>query len=363
MHLKLIPLSVLPPSPMSRKAFPILLVCPVVILFSLVLLPAAGSLAAAPPFADIPPERPYAEAILYLASGGVLRGYADGTFRPNQKVTRAEAVKIVVAPLDASGSIAPATATVFSDIPDGVWYLPYAEAARSRLGIIDGPPKTSEFHGDRPVTKAEFLKILLLADRVDVAGTSADISVPLSTDVRSPDDWFYPVLRTALALSVTMVDEHGQLSPGRELTRAEVALFVYRFRMYRQGRRLQSLLSEAENENINTVRMLTAGELGDAEEASARALLAARGAAASRPDFAVVQSALKVAEGFRSLVQASRAQAAGRWQDVVTFAGEAWRSAAKAGELKPALGALTDRMQRMAKVMADQARRVMSGSP
>lgn len=42
------------------------------------------------PFADVPPEHPYADEIEAVASAGLVRGYADGTFRPGQPVTRGE---------------------------------------------------------------------------------------------------------------------------------------------------------------------------------------------------------------------------------------------------------------------------------
>src|SRR3989344_8997908 len=49
-------------------------------------------------FLDVSPLHPAYPAVEYLKSTGVLQGYADGTFRPDAKVNRAEATKIIVAP-------------------------------------------------------------------------------------------------------------------------------------------------------------------------------------------------------------------------------------------------------------------------
>ena len=49
-------------------------------------------------FSDIR-GNPYDERIEFLSDIGVLNGYADGSFKPNQVVNRAELLKIVYAAL------------------------------------------------------------------------------------------------------------------------------------------------------------------------------------------------------------------------------------------------------------------------
>jgi hypothetical protein len=44
--------------------------------------------AGAPPFSDVPPSSPFADAIAWAAESGVTEGYADGTFRPTQPISR-----------------------------------------------------------------------------------------------------------------------------------------------------------------------------------------------------------------------------------------------------------------------------------
>ena len=41
-------------------------------------------------FSDVPKDYPYAEAIDWAYSTGLIKGYEDGTFKPNQVITRQE---------------------------------------------------------------------------------------------------------------------------------------------------------------------------------------------------------------------------------------------------------------------------------
>ncbi|MBI3331957.1 S-layer homology domain-containing protein [Candidatus Peregrinibacteria bacterium] len=326
-------------------------------LSGLLLLSAAAPAFAqpAPSFSDLPSGHAAFEAVEYLKTQGVISGYADGTFKPNAKVNRAEAVKILIAPLVNAQQLGQLAHTPYEDVAADAWYRPYVEAARQSFGIIDGPPQTTVFHGERPVLKVEFIKMLLLANKADV-GAYGEIKLPLSVDVTNTEEWFYPYIRYAVSSSITMISADGTLSPGRELTRSDVALFLHRFLMYREGRRTQALLSEAETEIHNILDSLEKNDITQAEQASARALIAARGAHASKPTEAVTQGAVKTTEAFRALVRAYRAGVSGDLDTVIALASEAWNLAAKAKELDPTLASISDQVQQTAKNMADSAR-------
>ncbi len=66
-------------------------------------------------FSDVPSEHPYSAAINYAVSAGVVNGYEDGTFKPENNITRAEVVTMVNRFL---GRVPTGTegATSFSDI-------------------------------------------------------------------------------------------------------------------------------------------------------------------------------------------------------------------------------------------------------
>ena len=313
-------------------------------------------------FKDVPSNHPASAAIEYLKGQGVISGYADGTFKPDAKVNRAEAVKIIVAPYVSQEILATATASVYADVPAGSWFLPYVEAGRQVLGIIDGPPAKTSFLPTSNVKKAEFIKMLLVANKVDPASTLSEIRGGLATDVANPDEWFYPHMRFAVASSMTMVAEDGTLSPGQELTRAQVALLLYRLEMFKQGRRTQALLTEAETEIINVLALFENKDIVNAEYAATRSTVAARGALISAPNEAIVKGAVKISEGFQSLVGAYKAGLQGDLDATITLSGAAWNSAAKAMEFSPGLSPVATQMQTIAKGLADEARALKAGT-
>jgi polyhydroxybutyrate depolymerase len=101
--------------------------------FVLELLPTVS--AAPAPFADMEGRWfRYQEAVEYLKGKEVLSGYPDGTFRPNDTINRAELLKIV---FKGKSDTTPGQRRCFSDINPDEWYAPYVCAAKNR-GIVKG---------------------------------------------------------------------------------------------------------------------------------------------------------------------------------------------------------------------------------
>ncbi len=46
-------------------------------------------------FTDVPPDNTFYTHVRCLACRGIISGYADGTFRPNNPVTRGQLAKMV----------------------------------------------------------------------------------------------------------------------------------------------------------------------------------------------------------------------------------------------------------------------------
>ncbi len=66
------------------------------------------------------------EAITYLTGKGVIEGYNDGTFKPDNPVTRAEFVTMVTKAFEIASE---APASDFADVPDGHWAKASVDAA------------------------------------------------------------------------------------------------------------------------------------------------------------------------------------------------------------------------------------------
>jgi outer membrane protein assembly factor BamB len=90
---------------------------------------------ATPTFADVPRAAPFYPYIEAAVHAGAVAGYADGTFRPNAGVTRAQLTKIIV---DAAGwlPVTPAEPS-FADVPAASPYFTAIETAACH-GLVSG---------------------------------------------------------------------------------------------------------------------------------------------------------------------------------------------------------------------------------
>ena len=89
-------------------------------------------------FSDISGSTQYQAAIRDLQTKGVIEGYADGTFKPKSGINRAEFLKIL---LESRGEIAEGGNNCFPDVTDQ-WFARYVCAAKDE-GIVTGYPDGS----------------------------------------------------------------------------------------------------------------------------------------------------------------------------------------------------------------------------
>ncbi len=104
-------------------------------------------------YSDVSSDDWFNNAISTLSNAGILTGYGDGTFRPNEPITRAELVKIAVS-FYSSDVVADAA---FSDT-NGHWADIYIDAAYA-LEFISGYEDGS-FKPDQDIKRAEAFKII-----------------------------------------------------------------------------------------------------------------------------------------------------------------------------------------------------------
>lgn len=105
-------------------------------------------------FSDVPDDAWYATAVKTLASLGMMDGYPDGTFRPDEPITRAEFATVGLAfaydPLDASCS--------YYDVGASAWYHTYVAQATT-YGWIGGYPDNT-FRPGNNITRVEVCVIV-----------------------------------------------------------------------------------------------------------------------------------------------------------------------------------------------------------
>lgn len=122
-------------------------------------------------FTDVAANHPYASAILWAKQSGILQGYPDGTFKPDNIVNRAEFLKIVFGASGISVNDAPG-ASGFRDVDDSAWYAPFVRYAKTN-GVIQGYPDGS-FKPEQAVNFAEALKMAYNALGVTTASASGE---------------------------------------------------------------------------------------------------------------------------------------------------------------------------------------------
>lgn len=100
-------------------------------------------------------------AVQALSDLGVVSGYTDGTYKPENPVNRAEACKLIISALGLDAYAAGITATSFTDLDGYGWavgYIGYAE----RLGLVKGVGN-GKFNPGGPVTYEQWATMLVRA--------------------------------------------------------------------------------------------------------------------------------------------------------------------------------------------------------
>lgn len=237
--------------------------------------------------------------INYLNEEGVINGYDDGTFKPDNTVNRAEVLKII---LSGSNIDSPADfgESEFSDVPKDIWFAKYVMKAK-QLGIVKGDGTDGSFSPARSVNKAEFLKMLLEANQVKAEALEAAESI--AEDV-SREDWFAPYINYALSVGLIAKNTQGQVEPSKQLTRAEVAEMMYLLNLIRSSTDTQFLLHRAEAELAQIEVYIAANKIADAKRASELGVDLTQQAYRNLPDNNVVLGAAKLARSYDWLVDA-----------------------------------------------------------
>ncbi len=159
-------------------------------------------------------------AINFLRDNGVIKGYPDGTFKPDNNISRVEALKMIYEGLQKDSNVK--GVLEFSDTNSNEWYSKYVLAAQ-REGIVIGYPNNL-FKPANSITKAEFLKMLLSSAGYNL--NHVDRNVKPFEDVNL-NDWYIDVV--SIAKDKNLLDTSTNFfRPNAPITRREVAELIYR---------------------------------------------------------------------------------------------------------------------------------------
>jgi rare lipoprotein A len=172
-------------------------------------------------FNDVNEEHPYYQAISYLQNHGIIEGYSDQTFRPDQKINRAETLKILLlgSNIDIKENI---DSGGFFDIPTESWFAPYVLKAK-QLGIVQGNPDGS-FAPERTVNLAESVKMIINTNSFSI---EKNINENPYKDVPQ-DSWYGPYFDYGKKGRFFTIKGHEDIFPNQEMTRGYLASLMYR---------------------------------------------------------------------------------------------------------------------------------------
>jgi len=172
-------------------------------------------------FPDVSDNNTFKDFIYALAGDGVVKGFPDGLFRPEQNVTRGELAKFVVNGFGISTTSPIPESGYFSDVPQGNVFSSYIDTLAS-MNIISGFPEDGTFRPQQNVTRGELAKFIANAGNYDLNkyGNTQSFS-----DVNSSNT-FYSFINTLKGYEVINGFEDGTFKPDTPVTRGELAKFI-----------------------------------------------------------------------------------------------------------------------------------------
>lgn len=171
----------------------------------------------APVFTDVDADSTTGKAIYKLVNAGVLNGYTDGTFKPNNPLTRAELCKIVNLVFDYTE----ADTENFTDVSTNDWFYSYVAIAK-KAGYITGHGDGT-FKGNDYLTREQACAIITrVTELFDLTMTET------ITDTVS--DWAVPYVNKVVANRLMSLEAGGKFRATENITRGELtavmAVFV-----------------------------------------------------------------------------------------------------------------------------------------
>lgn len=178
-------------------------------------------------FSDVQEGNSHYVAIRSLKEKNIINGYEDGTFKPKQEITRAEALKVISLATgkimeEELDNIVPPEEPIFTDIENEAWYTNYLFIAKSK-NIINGYPDGS-FKPNDQINLVETLKIYLeCLERLEYPDPST-----LNFADTSPEGWYAKYVAYAANQETLDISAKNEIFPDKKMTRGDFAEIIYR---------------------------------------------------------------------------------------------------------------------------------------
>lgn len=179
-----------------------------------------SNVAEAASFKDLPTTSSHYNNIQKLVAQKVFNGYPDGTFRPNQSVTRGQAAKAIANALKLDTT--KVTNPHFKDVPTTHPYYKYI-AAIANKGIISGYATDNTFRPNQPLTRGQMSKILVNGYKFEQVSKVGNIFKDVNGNTSHA-----LAIQTLYNLKITIGTTPVTFSPAKHVTRGQFASFLVR---------------------------------------------------------------------------------------------------------------------------------------
>ena len=160
-----------------------------------------------------------------LTDKGIIAGYKDGTFRPDQPVTRAEFAALIRRAFPDAPEVS--SKKTFRDVPPGYWAAE-AIAKASSIGFLAGDPGGTFRPADN-IKRIESLVSLVNGTKLTANGNTANIDELFADTPQVPvfgRNALVAAAQRCVAVSVSYPDGRN-FNPTGEATRSDVAAFLH----------------------------------------------------------------------------------------------------------------------------------------
>lgn len=154
--------------------------------------------------------------------GGYIKGFQDGSFRPDQTISRIEFVALVnrLFAYQGTGKIS------FKDVPSAAWFVSQVQAA-VQAGYVKGFPDGT-FQPDKPLSRVE--AAVMLAKLTPVLMKDGEDPLKVFKDAGSIPGYGRDALGAVLSAGYMKGFPDGTIAASRQLTRAEAVVLLDRLK-------------------------------------------------------------------------------------------------------------------------------------
>lgn len=167
-------------------------------------------------YTDVAEGAWYTDSVTILGGSGIINGDPNGTFRPDDSITRAEFAKLIVAAFNIK-----AEKSGFSDVAGDSWYEPYVTVA-SGAGIIQG--YDGKFSPNDKITRQDAAVIIY---RVAALAGLEYTGYKEPSDLNTASVYAWPAIVTLFHNGVISGVGADMFMPLSNISRAQAAQLIY----------------------------------------------------------------------------------------------------------------------------------------